>query len=49
MTEGGSVWGEDGWGVQPGKGEIIDSGGPELGRLGLAASPERGGSVRTMS
>ena len=28
MTEGGSVWGEDGWAVQAGEGEVIDLGGP---------------------
>jgi mannose-6-phosphate isomerase-like protein (cupin superfamily) len=28
MTERNSVWGEDGWAVQPGNGELLDLGGP---------------------
>lgn len=28
MTERGSVWGQDGWAVQPGGGELLDLGGP---------------------
>jgi mannose-6-phosphate isomerase-like protein (cupin superfamily) len=28
MTERGSVWGEGGWAVQPGGGELLDLGGP---------------------
>jgi mannose-6-phosphate isomerase-like protein (cupin superfamily) len=28
MVDNGSSWGEDGWAVQPGEGEIVDLGGP---------------------
>ena len=28
MVKDGSLWGEDGWAVQPGEGEIVDLGGP---------------------
>jgi mannose-6-phosphate isomerase-like protein (cupin superfamily) len=42
MTEGGSVWGEDGWAVQPGKGDIIDLGGPHRPEILVRGADVRG-------
>ena len=42
MTEGGSVWGEDGWAVQPATGEIIDLGGPHRPEVLVRGADVRG-------
>jgi mannose-6-phosphate isomerase-like protein (cupin superfamily) len=42
MTEGGSVWGEDGWAVQPGEGEILDLGGAHRPEILVRGADVRG-------